>query len=133
MFDEQNPIPAPVTNGPTFAGLTRDQQQDLLRKHGEGRVKKLTAPGLNGQRVEIIVRAPTRDEYERYMETMVKMEKQTARALAANRTLLISCLVAPDAATVAAEFDARPFLVDKFVEPVLNMAGADAEVREETF
>ncbi|MFC5846738.1 hypothetical protein [Deinococcus petrolearius] len=116
----------------TYAGLTREQVQALRREHGAERVKLLSAP-VGNRRLQVVVRAPTRDEYDRYLETMIKLEKQPGRALAANRTLLLACLLAPDPKTVTPEFDARPALVDKFVEPVLNMAGADAEVREETF
>lgn len=130
MTEQQQPT---LNTDDTFAGLTRAEMAELRRKHGEDRVKALSAPGSRGQRVQVVVRAPTRDEYERYMETMLKLEKQTARALGASRQLLMTCLLAPDAAALASELDARPFLVDKFAEPVMNMAGADAEVREETF
>ncbi|GGI87250.1 hypothetical protein [Deinococcus wulumuqiensis] len=128
--EQQQPQPTPTD---TFAGLTRAQVAELRRTHGVERVKTLSAPTAAGQRLQVVVRAPSRDEYDRYVETLAKFKERTAQALSANRTLLMSCLLAPDAAAVAVALDAQPALVDKLVEPVLSMAGADAEVREETF
>lgn len=131
--DAAAPAPQPVSATETFAGLTRAQVAALRGTHGHDRVKALSVPTVSGQRLQVVVRAPSRDEYERYMETLVKLEKNPAKALNANRTLLLTCLLAPDAAAVGTSLDAQPALVDKLIEPVLTMAGADAEVREETF
>lgn len=127
-----DPTTTTTTTTARFAGLTREQIQDFRREYGEDRVKTLSAPA-GKSRLEVVVRAPNRDEVERHTEALVKIERKTAQALAANRTLLLSCLLAPPAADAKATLDAYPYLVDKFVEKVVAMAGADAEVQEEIF
>lgn len=118
----------------TFAGITKDQMGKLRQEHGEDCVKAVTIPLPNGKSVQWIYRAPERMEYERYTETLMKIrDGKVAVALAANRTLVVACTLAPPPETLAATLDAFPMLADKLAEPILKLAGADVEIREETF
>ncbi|MCD0156011.1 hypothetical protein [Deinococcus sp. 6GRE01] len=126
---------APKINTPerTHAGITASRMNELRAEYGEHSVKALTAP-MPGGAVQVIVRAPTRAEYDRYQETLLKIrDNKVAQALAANRRLVIDCLLAPAATDLAPALDRYPALADKLAEPILQMAGAEAEVREETF
>lgn len=112
-----------------FAGLNPEAIEGLRREHGEDRVKKLYVQG----KIELIVRAPSRAEFDRFMASTLKIQKNTAEGLAAARTLLMDCLLAPDPRDAKAQLDKYPALTEKFAEKVLEMAGADDEVREEAF
>lgn len=117
----------------TFAGVTRTQMTEYRREYGHDAVKALTVP-VGGDLLQVIVRKPSRLEYERHTETLMKIrENKVAQALSANRNLVISCTLAPDTTAINAALDKYPALADKLAEPILGMAGADAEVREETF
>ena len=126
---------APTQPAQAFAGLSdiRASMAQFRREHGEERVKALSAVAA-GRKVEVVVRAPSRAEYDRHNETMMKLrEGKTAQALSATRNLLLDCTLAPSRAELAGLLDSYPALADKFGESVMDMAGADAEVREETF
>ena len=127
--------PATAPAPQAFAGLPdiRRSMAEFRREHGEERVKALSTT-VESRRVEVVVRAPSRAEYDRHNETMMKLrEGKTATALSATRNLLLDCTLAPSRAELAGLLDSYPALADKFGESVLNMAGAEAEVREETF
>jgi hypothetical protein len=135
MTDQTPTTPAstPARSTDTFAGVTRDQVRQFRQEHGEDFVKTLSIP-LGGKVLQVIVRKPSRVEFERHTETLMKLrENKVQHALGANRTLVQACALAPDAATLKEALDTYPALADKLAEPVLAMAGADAEVREETF
>lgn len=122
------------TRPETFAGATRAQMAEFRRVHGSDRVKALTVPLPGSSSLQVIMRAPERLEYERHSETLMKIrDNKVAQALQANRTLVLACTLAPEASELAAALDRYPALADKLAEPILNMAGADVEVREETF
>ncbi|MFC6592414.1 hypothetical protein ACFP81_10685 [Deinococcus lacus] len=126
---------APATQPQTFAGLPdiRSSMAQFRREYGESRVKALSAM-VGDRRVEVVVRAPTRLEHDRHTATVLKIrEGKTETAMTATRQLLLTCTLAPDAAALAATLDEYPALADKFGETLLDMAGAEAEVREETF
>lgn len=119
----------------SFAGLSdiRTRMAEFRSQHGQDRVKALTVP-LDSEQVQVVVRAPSRLEYERHTETLMKLrEGKTAQALSATRTLVMSCALAPAADVLSGKLELYPALVDKLGEKILDMAGADAEVREETF
>lgn len=141
MQDPKNDT-APVTTPATdlskprsFAGLSDIQasMRQFRLQYGEDRVKALSARA-GARQVEVVVRAPNRNEYNRHNETMMKLrEGKAGQALGATRALLLECTLAPAPAELAQVLDDYPALADKFGESVLDMAGADAEVREETF
>ncbi|GGL15902.1 hypothetical protein [Deinococcus radiotolerans] len=131
-MSEQTPQTTPARPD-TFAGATRQQVQAWRNEYGEDAVKTLSIP-LGGRPFQVILRKPGRLDYEKHTETLMKLrEGKVAQAMSANRALVMTCTLAPDTATLAAALDQYPALADKLAEPALSMAGADAEVREETF
>lgn len=129
---DQNPTP-PARSTETFAGITREQMRQFRQEHGEDFVKALSIP-LGGKIMQVVVRKPSRVEFERHTETLMKLrENKVQHAMGANRALVQACTLAPDEQTLKQALDTYPALADKLAEPVLAMAGADAEVREETF
>lgn len=136
MSDQTQHSPQQPTSAPSdsFAGVTRQEMRAFRQEHGEDAVKALTVPLGGNRKLQVIVRKPDRLEYEKHTETLMKLrENKVAAALSANRNLVIACTLAPDEATVSAALTQYPALADKLAEPILNMAGADAEVREEDF
>lgn len=132
MFDNENQPALPVA-AKTFAGITQEQMAAHRREYGKEGVKALSVP-LGAKAMQVIIRKPSRTEYERHTETLMKLrEGKVGQALSANRTLVLACTLAPAVEEMAATLNEYPALTDKLAEPILNMAGADIEVREETF
>lgn len=127
--DQQASSPKPQT----FAGVTKAQMQQFRQEYGQDAVKALAVP-IGDETLEFVVRKPSRLEYERQTETVLKArEGKIAQAMSASRTLVLTCTLAPSQEQVAAALDKYPALADKLSEPIGAMAGADAEVREITF
>lgn len=136
MTDIQKQDPqASSTKTQTFAGLNDivARMREFRQEYGQDAVKALTIP-VGGEVFQFVIRKPSRLDYERYNETTMKIrEGKVAQAMSASRTLVLTCTLAPGTEAVAAALDKYAALPEKLAEPLLALAGADAEVREETF
>ena len=116
-----------------IAGLT---QTEFQRKNSEnrGRLKifSLILPG-SSETFDVIVRPPTLPEYDAHTSALVELRTKKDKALSATVNLLRQCLIAPSIAEFNALHEAYPAIGDKFGEKLLELTGAEAEVREKTF
>lgn len=119
--------PAPAAE-PTFAGKTKAEMASFRAQYGEDRVVTRSFKG-----VQVILRAPEQVEFNRYVQEMGKMARSPEIALNASRRLVLACLLAPSPQEVGAAMDRYVAMPEKLAEVVLELAGADAEVMEETF
>ncbi len=117
----------------TFAGASKSQVESWRAEHGEDRIRLSSVPIGASERLQYIVRAPSRTEYNRYLSEVAKADRSFDRMAVADRNLFNACLLAPAAEEVRDAWEKFPALADKMVEPILKMAGTEAEVREETF
>jgi hypothetical protein len=133
MSDEQIQGNFPTKPAPTFATVTKAQIDAWRQEHGEERVRLASVPVGAGERFQFVIQAPSRAEYDRYVAALAKADRDYNRMSVATRNLFSACLLAPGIDAVRDVWDRYPALADKMAEPILLMAGADAEVREETF
>lgn len=130
MSEAKSPF---VEAAPTFAGATKAQVEAWRQEHGEDRVRLSSVGTVGSARFQFVVRAPERAEYDRYVSALTKAERDYTKITVATRNILGACLLAPTLDEVRAIWDRFPALADKMAEPILQMAGAESEVREETF
>lgn len=118
-----------------IAGLTETQFNDKNATYG-GRLKILTATVQEGGQdveVDIIVRPPTRPEYDKHTQDMLKVRGRPDILSTAGPNLVRNCLIAPSVDEFNLIHDRYPALADGFESELLKMAGAAAEVREKSF
>ena len=128
-----NYVTSPQPEKPrTFAGATKPKVQEWRSEYGEDRVRLSSVP-VGAERLQFVVHAPSRADYDRYVAALAKAERDYNKMTVATRNLFAACLLAPSIDEVRAVWERYPALADKMSEPILMMAGMDAEVREETF
>jgi hypothetical protein len=98
--------------------IDEDTIRDLKAKHGE--LHMLTS----GDAV-VIVRKPTRKEYERFRANSSDPNKRDI----AVASLVTTVLVHPDRAAFDKMLDAAPGLCEEFAEPVLELVGLTGQAQ----
>lgn len=120
------------THNTAFAGMTKTKLESLRQEHGG--LKALRVPLPDSSPIDVLIRKPTRLEYERYLDATSKVKAgNMGAATTAARNLVRTCVLAPDEATLTGLMDTYAALPDKLIEPALAMIGADIEVQEITF
>jgi hypothetical protein len=100
---------------PTFK---EKEIEDLKAKHAGVTLHLLRSDRHD---VEIIVRAPSEPEWTRFRA----MQENDGQAPMANKTLVVSCLVAPSAEETRAIFAELPGIPEVFANQIAKIAGID--------
>jgi hypothetical protein len=127
-FDSPRTTPQPEK---TIAGLTK-AQFDVLNGQNGGRLKAFSLD-VGPRVISVVVRPPTLAEYDRHTSELMDLRTKKERALNATLKLLRNCILAPALEQFNADLELYPAIGDKFGEKALEMTGAEAEVREESF
>lgn len=104
--------------GPDYAGMpqiTDDQRKELETKHGEIAVFGTKAG-------DFAFRSATEDEYERFNIEFA----DTANRTSSYRTLCMSCVVWPGREALEKLFAAKPGLIHKIGNEVLELTGVSS-------
>lgn len=115
----------------TIAGMTKEQYLAALADNG-GRLKILSL-SMPGEEVDVIVRPMRRAEFEKLQNQLLTARQRGDNISTLTNNAVRDCVLAPDTATFNAQLDSYPALGQAIGDKLMEMAGADAEVREKTF
>jgi hypothetical protein len=98
--------------------LTPEIIDELKAEHGE-------ISQIDGIEHDVVIKAPSRQQYTRFMEAAQEPKRRDK----AQDTLLIDCVVFPDASAFASLLDEKPGYRETVTSVVLEVAGIAREAR----